>query len=838
MRNLGKLAFAGVSLLAIAAPARAQDAAGSATAPTWSGNEIVVQARRKDESAQDVPLVVQAVTAQELSKLNIRDFKDIQTLVPGLSMSVSANGIGTQSSLRGIAYDVNASGNNGTIEFYMNDAPLSSAILFQSMFDVGQIEVLRGPQGTLRGRASPSGSITVTTRKPDLSQPGGYADVTVNSIGGWDFNGAINVPVIADKMAVRVAGLVSENNFNRVRSLNNSTRPKQENRGIRASVRVDPFDNLSLFAAYTRSERKVVGFDQVESAELAEPGFTPASTVVITPRDRQAVMASVREWRQRFEVWNFQGEFRFAGQKLNYVGSVNKQRYNSVEPADVGGFFGPAFRNVMTVTGQGPYDVTGAALTTFTHGDQENHEFRISSEERVAGMFDYVVGYLWNKLDSPTELMSDTVVFGRPFPPMDFGMVPTPNNLLAFVRTPIHRGGGSVEKSFFGNITAHITEATELSGGVRRIKYHEDGVLGIGGACGLATDPACFVPAATLDRTLKATIWSASLKHRFNESLMAYVSFGSSWRPGSFTNPIMFRDNLAPTPAITSLFVMPPERSKSYEIGIKSDWFDRRLRLNITGYHQTFKNYAVVSRGLIFAGMGVGRTGPVPTVFTANPGIAVGVPAKVDGVEAELSFQATPRFNMGLVAAYSKSKIKNGVIPCNDYILPDGTAGSDGVPDRSTRVPTYAEIMSVTNGDGVAFCRSNKRAGTGAPFSMTFNSEYSHPLSDSTDAYLRGFVNYNGKSQNDPNNAIDDIKAYALVNLFLGIRDPDGAWDLGVYAKNVFDSRRVLTRNANAAVTGYRSLLGASNGVTSYRSITYSAPREFGVHARMSFGSR
>src|SRR5437867_5037203 len=164
------LMLAAPSLLAIATTAAAQPATSptpdnSAQAAAPSANvdtanpseEIVVTARRRQESAQDVPLVVNAVTAESLQKLNIREFKDIASVVPGLSLSQSANGIGVQATLRGVAFDVNASGNNGTVEFYLNDAPLSGGILFQSMFDVGQIEVLRGPQGTLRGRASPSG---------------------------------------------------------------------------------------------------------------------------------------------------------------------------------------------------------------------------------------------------------------------------------------------------------------------------------------------------------------------------------------------------------------------------------------------------------------------------------------------------------------------------------------------------------------------------------------------------------------------------------------------------------------------------------------------------------
>ncbi|HMO68940.1 MAG TPA: TonB-dependent receptor, partial [Novosphingobium sp.] len=80
MRIIGKLALASVSFVTLAGVAQAQSASDSG----FSSEDIIVQARRKDESAQDVPLVVQAVTAQDLEKLNIRDFKDVQSLVPGL----------------------------------------------------------------------------------------------------------------------------------------------------------------------------------------------------------------------------------------------------------------------------------------------------------------------------------------------------------------------------------------------------------------------------------------------------------------------------------------------------------------------------------------------------------------------------------------------------------------------------------------------------------------------------------------------------------------------------------------------------------------------------------
>ena len=178
MKDHRALALASVSLISIAAPAFAQTAApapaaAATNAPAAQIGEVIVQARRRDERLQDVPLVVNAVTNKQLDQLNIRDMKDIAPIVPGLTLTNNANGIGSVATLRGVNFDVNSSGNNGTVEFYLNDEPITSDVVLQSMYDIGQIEVLRGPQGTLRGRASPSGSITVTTQRPDLYSFGG-----------------------------------------------------------------------------------------------------------------------------------------------------------------------------------------------------------------------------------------------------------------------------------------------------------------------------------------------------------------------------------------------------------------------------------------------------------------------------------------------------------------------------------------------------------------------------------------------------------------------------------------------------------------------------------------
>lgn len=807
MKGIRTFALASASFLSLASPAFAQDTAAKDTDEASIGSEdIVVSARRREESAQDVPLVVNAVTAETLDKLNIREFKDVAALVPGLQLGTSQNGIGAQATLRGVAYDVNASGNNGTIEFYLNESHLSAGQLFLSMYDVSQIEVLRGPQGTLRGRASPSGSITVTTRKPNLNEAGGYVNGFVNDIHGWDFNGAINVPIIADKLGIRIAGVVDENQENRVRSINNPLDPHQETASGRVSVRFEPFDFLSLNGNYTRSKRKSRSFYQSESANLRDPS-QPASPVLIRAEDRLSVMHLPATYTQDYEIFNWSAQLRLLGQKLDYVGANNKQHFVTNIPSDTGGFYGANF----------PLNLRAANQATDSHGDETTHEFRLSNEERIGGMFDYVVGYFYDKLDSPTALVQQTPVFsGAP------AGQPTPTNLLTIVMTPITRGGGSVEKSYFGNVTAHIGDQLEIAGGIRHIKYHSEGFLTIGGA---------IVAAANENRDLKATIYQGSITYRITPDVMVYASTGSSWRPGSSTNPTILRNIANPSPLLSSFYFPAPETSKSYEIGFKSEWFDKRVRLNVTAYHQDFKNYAYSSRNVfIAANSGTGAQ----TVFTAGPAIAVGVPAKVEGVEAEIGVKVTPRFEVGATLSYALSKIKNGRIPCNDY------SPRDGIPDVSGAVPTFNAIQAANGGEQVAVCSVNYRAGVGAPFSATIQSEFSQPVSDRFgDAYIRGLFSYNGNSQNDPANAFDDIKSYGILNLFAGLRGTDGSWDVGVYAKNLTNVGRVLITPASPQTVSYQILASGQTGVTTYRAIQlYTPPREFGFNFTLRFGSR
>jgi iron complex outermembrane recepter protein len=811
MKKVTIIAYAGVSFAAFisansALAQVAEPVASETLSPEASeaSDAIIVTARRRDEDLQDVPSVVNAVTSATIEKLNVRNFSEVQTLVPGLALSTTANGTGGNASLRGVNFDVNASGFNPTVEFYYNDAPVSSGVLLQSLFDVGQIEVLRGPQGTLRGRASPSGSVIFSTKRPDLYEAGGNVTATGNDIGTINFNGGLGVPIINGIAAVRVAGIFEESDGDRVTTINGAVDgrdPYSRTRAGRISLRVQPFESLTLDGSYQRLERSYRSFYQYASFSEVNDAAAP-SPVTLRAEDRRSISAAPNRGEQTFNIYNAQAQFSQFGQRLYYV----FQRYDQLTES----FTTTDFANRFPTTAIGQDLVTRAKVTS--------HEVRLQNDERIGDIFDYVIGGLDIKTNSPSNLLQSTAVAL----PARFG-----GSLVTVARTPVIRDGGSHEQSLFGNLTAHIGDSLELSGGGRYINYKSSGALNVAGAS--LPDP---------DVSDDHVIYAASAKYNVSPDLMIYASTGTSYRPainavGNF--------NVRQSALERSFISIPPEKSQSYEIGFKSTLLDRRLRVNATAYHQDFTNYPyrVPNAGVYY--VNYNRTPVAGGGVTVTPQInqfnfVAAVPVEVNGIEGEVNFSATRDWDIGLVASYSLGKIKNGLTACNDL---DG----DGAPDGNISAPTLEQLQAVTGADNVSSCRVTQRSSFQAPFSFSLTSEIRQPVSAHVDGYLRGLFAFQGRSQADPAVDYDDVGKYGLLNLFAGLRGSDGRWEVALFAKNLTNVEKAVTRRT-PETTSYQELnpvtrttVGTSTTST-YNIVTMTPPREFGLTARFNFGSR
>jgi iron complex outermembrane receptor protein len=791
MRQTLIAALATASALATAAPSYGQD-----TAPSAEGadtGEIIVTARRREESLQDVPLTVNAVTNESIQKLNLRQFEDVAALIPGLTLN------GVNSSVRGIAFNQIVSGSSSTIGFYLNDAPVPATDLQQALFDVGQVELLRGPQGTLRGKASPSGAMTLTTRRPDLDEFGGYFDLTGTSHEGVNVNGAIGIPILRDVLAVRVAGIYDYGpslspGFAHVESINSGIDSLSRNYAFRATTVFEPMDNLSFI--FTAQNYWSVGrrYTQLESLEAYDPTSAVVSPELIRASDRRGRQDTPERTRSKNESYNLQARFSFAGQQLNYVG----QRLNSDAATHGVGDITDAFGPTASPLFQGYGQFTNTRVKSWVH------EVRLSSAEQIAGLFDYTLGYFRQKNNTPTNFVIATPVL---LPPALGGP--------RLVQTPVLRGNREKEESFFGNVVLHLGDATEISAGARHIKYTKNAFVQV---------PAGTGPlSAVQNDTFNTWIWTASAKHNFSEDFMAYATVGTSWRPGSSLVGLQGDTFTARQLQFTQL---SPEKSTSYEVGIKSSFLDNRMRLNVSAFYQDFKNFPFSGSRptyIVFAG-GVPQF-PTSTAFN----FAAGVPAKVYGGELEWSFSPSEHWDMNAGLSYAHSKISNGLVACNDY------NPVDGIPDTTTASPTVTDIFVATDGEGVGACRVNGIPASNTPeWTANFMTEYRAPLSSATDGFARGLFNWYDSYKNEFSNPVDDVKSYVLLNLYAGVRDHSGMWEFSIYAKNVTNTRRVLGRDQSAI-----NPPAAGHPPTGYRRITgYTPPREFGATLRYTFGSR
>ncbi|MFT4025819.1 MAG: TonB-dependent receptor [Novosphingobium sp.] len=790
MRHIGKLAFASASLLAFATPVYAQDAASDSGK---SDADIVVSARRQDERLIDVPKSVSVVNADTLNKLKIRQFGDIQSVVPGLSLLEAPTGYTQKTTMRGADFDVN-SGADATVDFYLNDASIQQGYLFRSLYDIGQIEVLKGPQGTLRGRATPSGSITFTTHQPDLNEYGGYADGTIGSENtGWNLQGAVNVPIVKDVLAIRVAGVVDHNKGNGVENVWSPTEhPFQHTWSGRVSVRFEPTSDLQFNVTYQHMVEDFRSYDQTQSACLFDGGGACDPTYpLVTAEDRLSTVNGARTFHEVFDIINGRADWHFAGQKLSYVGQYAKGKFLAVTPLDLAAIYAP-------------YAIT-PLQDTYSTNEYQSHELRLSSENRIAGIFDYTVGFFY--IDTPT---SNAIVYPGT----------TPTYVLNY--------GDRKEASIFGNITAHVTDKLEISAGIRHmLKATNESYLLLGGS-DLNGTGATMVPSPTL--SIHPTIWSASASYHFTPDFMVYASAGTSFRQGlqsvgPVLTPSQYGAGLLAGSSIFQYVNTKSEYSHSYEVGIKTEFADHRGTFNISYFHQNFSNFLFANAATNWI-VGYGSYGYDSDLANALPiqvsGLVANVPVKIDGIEADASFRFSPNFNIGGSLSYVNSRITGGTIACN----PVNIAGA---------TPTVAEIEAASqggNGD-VAQCDAKGRPASFSPkFTASVRAEYNHRLDGTKDAYLRGQLSYYGATPLNTDVPFNKQDPYVLLNLYLGARDTSGRWDLSFFVKNVTNTKAILAAN------GGNVIQATGTTASPYATIGYTQPREAGLNLRVAFGSK
>jgi len=578
----------------------AQDVPAERVGPSSGVQDIVVTARRSSESQQRVPIAITTVTTQRLQDLSVRDVIDVQKVTPGLYISTNKTGGKVRLTLRGqIEADDSLTGDR-SVGVYIDGASYEGNYgLTTALVDLAQVEVLKGPQGTLYGKNTTGGALNITTQHPTYEW-GGYADLLYGSYNKMQALGVVNAPLIADKLSVRLVGQILERDGyykegNGIRSNNDN------NRYARILVRADPAESVRIlvsadYARQNNGQGHAAAPDetfldpanvQALQAVAAQLGLNPASAA-----DRMTAYNAVKVYFDQQKA-NPRLGFANSNQGLGFDEYTNWGVTGNIA-VDVGPVTLTSITAYRHLDRSGLYDTDNSPFDLFvqrqaTRLNSFSQELRLSAIDGQG--LDWQAGLYYNRNTGFDQNILDSYIYVNPgrAPIVDSGIV-------------------SSSKAAFGQAVYAITPKWRVTGGLRyTMDYREinsrnridtsqallplpPGAVSrcaqLAPALGGPVFPNCGYVASVKNNKLT---WLVSTDWSPVEKVMLYASVGLGYRAGAFTRP--GTSVIASQAALTATFTpYRPETVTNYEVGFKADLLDRRLRVNGAAYYQDYKD--------------------------------------------------------------------------------------------------------------------------------------------------------------------------------------------------------------------------------------------------------
>ncbi len=545
MRNSGRLVrislvAASVAAIPIAAPAVAQDQAGTAADEETGGLDvIVVTANRREENLQDVPISATTLEASRAQALFAAgsDTTALSGQVPGLFVESSNGRAAPRFYIRGLGntdFDLAAS---QPVSVIMDDVVLENVTLKSfPIFDVERIEVLRGPQGTLFGRNTPAGIVKIDTRRPTYDTTA-QGSVSVGTLGSVALDFGVGTALVPDKVAIRLSGLWQH----RGDWVDNGFTSEEDAYGafddiaLRGQLLVEPIEDMSILV--NAQYRDLDGTSTLFRANILGPGNNKLNGNY----DRDTVFYDAGGGNQaQYETFGISGKVEYSAYGVTLTSITSYYDSNGSSRGDIDGGFGASFLPFM-----GPGFIPFPADTQDSIDlEQVTHEVRLASD--TSGPVTWQIGgyAFWSDFTVTTE--------GFTFPP------PV---------TVRHRNDAW---ALFGQVSGQVTETVRLTGGLR---YTEDdkNFVAVSGAAPQFTQVS--------DERLT---WDLSAFVDVSDDASLYARVASGFRaPTIQGRDVAF---FAPPSVATS------EKIMSYEAGFKSELADRRVRLNGAVFYYTVED--------------------------------------------------------------------------------------------------------------------------------------------------------------------------------------------------------------------------------------------------------
>jgi len=847
------------SLLRLTASAAVLTALAAGTAyaqddEVTSVDELVVTAQKREQSLQDVPLVVTSLPEALLENTGVRDIKDMQILTPGLTVTSTSNESSTTARIRGVGTVGDNPGLESSVGVVIDGVYRPrNGVGFGDLGEMQRVEVLKGPQGTLFGRNTSAGVINIITEGPSFDH-GVELEATV---GDWDHYGAagsITGPIVEDVLAYRLYAARRERRGFYDVDTGDGPRTLEEDNNldfwtIRGQLLFQPSDTFDLrfIADYTDRDESCCVAVQIHTGPTS--GFINALSagtgvsIPADPFDRVAYANRGTEQRIRDMGWSAEANLEFESINATLTSITGMRRWELVNGLDI--------------------DFSGADIAWRDDNGDNGVEFdQFSQEIRLAGAtdtIDWLVGAFYASEDLRRF---DSYIFGSDYAayasflltatnvvrPDRFGCFTNPVlfNPACLVTgagqgaSPIagdgitdQYGQTSETMAVFTNNSWRFAEGWELTLGLRYTRDEKAAVSifnntgANGAACGGALanqanpNPALRTPAAAVgliclpwanplfdglvtrqefdDDDLSGT---AKLAWKPTDNIMIYGSFARGYKAGGFNLDRIQSSNGLPTGAAGVVPVadtfFPAETVDSYELGIKSTWANGSVLLNFTAFHQTFEDFQLNA----FLG----------TSFTVQS-----IPeVESKGFDADFIW-FTPLEGLSFQGGVTYSDTQYGEFDAADL-------------DRPSTFPP----LSLLPGERVSFAPewSGSIAGT-------FDRDISDNLRILISLAAKFTSEYNTKSDLLPRG---EQEGFGLLNGRIGLGSADGTWTVELWGQNLTDEEYMqVAFNAPLQGTFFQSTV-QPNGTfynpaldTGTYNAFLGAPRTLGVTLRLRY---
>ncbi|MDE2436017.1 MAG: TonB-dependent receptor [Sphingomonadales bacterium] len=814
----------GVSALALPNLAFAQTVGEAADKDT-----IVVTATRDARSLKDVPMQVNVATGEQLEKLHIYDVKDIAQLAPGLDLNNNDPRKNT-TTLRGISFDPDQ-GTSPAVQLYYNEVPADAQTVYGAIYDIGQIEVLRGPQGLLRGLSAPAGSITIATRRPGFDRTEGFMQAGVTDRAGYNVQGGVTLP-FSDTFSIRVAGLADGNRGNQVRNITQGgKRGDVTTLSGRITLGWRPSPDFTAYLTYQYLHSDAKTFQQVVGAgNTPERTYTqtdlsglyglPAGSVVypsifvggtfptntavrsgpaLTVDDYAAVTDGGYRIENNTNMVNLGFDYDLGPATLSFVGAHQYSVITTHRDQDLGNA------------------IPGYIQASYVRVPRNDNSAELRLHSNAKDGLGWSVSAFYSKLTGNVinDVSNDLFVYntdpnGFVKAPLGPGgsFITVPNKLPLFVHVTVPLDNDTL--SFAGNVH-YFSGPLKIEAGLRYSVIRKTQTTQVTTTGFINSGPNEVIPANLQRSVSKPLTGGANISYEVLPNVNVYAAYGHSFRAPTtgVSLPLGITADLVQTRS---------EKTDSYEIGLKGTAFDRRLNFSLAGFYQKFDGYIRRFEGIYWRSsadsQGQGFFG-----FNYNGN------ATIKGVEASIDGRISDNWDFGVSASYAKARYDHASLPCNDF-------NGDGIPDQ-IGTPKVTGYSAATNSPNVSYCVSSGRISDTPDFGLTANTELRFPMGNLT-PYLGALLRYQPGFFSDT--VQYQYKDRELVNLFVGLRGPERKWSLDFFVRNLLDQHRITnTSLGNGQINSILAGVGGGTYDSGYRAVNAMNPREFGLSASIRF---